>query len=1546
MAAEPGGIASKLGHWYEQEFAVQQLLGLLTDRNRWVQWEPHSADKGGADILVQQADGLLIHYQLKRQLGDDPKWTPASLYREGVLQACLDCVRSGPEHRFAFVSTIPATHLETIAAEAFGCPDLVALIKNRIGAKKDRLNAFGDLLRRWGMDPEDRKNQQEAVRLLAQTEWITLPHGRNASERLRGSIGYCLTGDADRTYDAMASLLKERLRQQIIAADLLNHLQMADIDPRHLDRDPTLPKAVADLNDSFCDRLRERSIAQRQIKRSVATEIVDRATKDAGTKVVVVGGRAGNGKSGVLLQVVEQLRQQGTPVLALSLDRQRPGSNPEAYGRALGLKAPPVPALRAVSGDRPSVLVIDQLDALRTGTAGAAEAWDACSAILRAAASNPAMCVIVACRTFDLKNDERLQEWHRRVRDAGGISDIEVGELADEDVRGVLKPLGVNVDELPPRMQSILRRPASLHAWWWDIDRDGGPIKIYTSHTQLLRDSIRNAQRRAAEAHSNVSVDDMERMLGALAERLQDSGQSLVGRSSFAGHQGAIDAGCSEGLLISEGQRIGLPHQSYMDFLIAHHAFVQAGNSAQEVADWVRAHQILEHRDRVRHMLLLLRDEEPVLANKACEVLLVDEAVRFHLKLLILAVWREASDISDDDVALLGRLLASDRMREHAWERVLFGSTEWFDALHARGLWESWLKDVSGDRGTRVMRAVLRMVELRPKEVDDLVAPILTSPAGREEVRRNLGWSRPRHDAPGIAAMRDAAIRSGEWGIRDMDIHDLSKHDPSRAAKLAYFGMRTMVREAMQGQAGNHRDFRFELREELLDRGAAKAIEGRGWVGWRRFSRLLRLCERARMAYEAARDDESVPNTEELRALVPSGGTLSTLSKLLSHAVRGVAAIDPEHFDELLSSSAAQTSEEVRGAICLALSGADPAVADAAMQWLADDPSRAQFVRDYQRDHHGVAADAIRHLTQHCSEHVLRALEKQLLSYVPDREKENHRLCRAYWTEWHYRSPIGHAKHLLLSAIDRDRRSSEVAEAISRLDEKFGREAKEQAAISSGVGGHIGSPIPEDRIARISDTHWLEIIAGRWDRPGRAKHRWRQRGPGLVAEASHENFASDFGRLAGSDPPRFARLARKIPPDAPLDYLQRLWMAFASKDAKIETCAPSDLEALIVRAVEDGDRECLRWACGAIENHHDTPWGERVWDLLGVAIQHPDPDPTDLEQQSWGDSRAHRLDTTALNCVRGEAAAALAMLVWDDRQAYEMALPLLTMLADDPHPAIRMAVARAALSVASIDEVEGAQLLSQAMSHPDDTVLAGHWPQRVVQKLRWRKPDEIRPILRRMSVSEIDEVAEKGAFWTTAEHFQQKALSEVYEACRSGRSAQRLGVARLVRGLVAPQDEPDGVDRDEVAAALIERFDDDDESIRTEAANTFREKGVLESSWGPQIAEAFVKSRAFVENVTDLIWTLKDFPGDISRYTATVLSTASRLATEFAADTHDIRTGRMTAVPELPGLLLKIYAKAQKNANTDIAIECLDCWDAMLANRVAAADEMLDGLPE
>lgn len=71
MAAEPGGIASKLGTIYERRYAVELLLRVIGGRLTRLRWEPASGDEGGADIEVEHVGGAIEHIQLKRQKGSD-----------------------------------------------------------------------------------------------------------------------------------------------------------------------------------------------------------------------------------------------------------------------------------------------------------------------------------------------------------------------------------------------------------------------------------------------------------------------------------------------------------------------------------------------------------------------------------------------------------------------------------------------------------------------------------------------------------------------------------------------------------------------------------------------------------------------------------------------------------------------------------------------------------------------------------------------------------------------------------------------------------------------------------------------------------------------------------------------------------------------------------------------------------------------------------------------------------------------------------------------------------------------------------------------------------------------------------------------------------------------------------------------------------------------------------------------------------------------------------------------------------------------------------
>src|SRR5436190_1240998 len=107
------------------------------------------------------------------------------------------------------------------------------------------------------------------------------------------------------------------------------------------------------MNDSYRSGVRNLLINGQAIARAEVTPIV--ASLVAG-KSVLVQGRAGEGKTCVLAQTIEQLESAGIPHLALRLDLLTAADvSAQLVGRNRGLPDSPVVTLGRFAGPNPSV---------------------------------------------------------------------------------------------------------------------------------------------------------------------------------------------------------------------------------------------------------------------------------------------------------------------------------------------------------------------------------------------------------------------------------------------------------------------------------------------------------------------------------------------------------------------------------------------------------------------------------------------------------------------------------------------------------------------------------------------------------------------------------------------------------------------------------------------------------------------------------------------------------------------------------------------------------------------------------------------------------------------------------------------------------------------------------------------------------------------------------------------------------------------------------------------------------------------------------------
>ncbi|MDQ7012446.1 MAG: hypothetical protein Q9O74_00955 [Planctomycetota bacterium] len=1528
VSAEPGGIAAKLGTMYERRFAAELLIDLVAGRLIRLRWEPASGDRDGADIEIERANGSTEHFQLRRQNGSAGKWTVADLDRGGVLRAAADIRSRGDSHHFRFVSADFVPHLKDICDQLCRSADPpIDFVQNRVHREKGRKRAFDELLSKWRLDPTSHSDIGIAIERLRGMQFITLDRGWFGEDKFLRLVQLALTGSPKRTADHLMALLDEYLGRDINSQALLEHLATDGIKPRDLARDPSLPSAVRQLRNDFCNRLSDLLIANQWIPRPELERIVELATSDSPPRVVFVHGGAGSGKSGLLFHLTKELQGHGINVLPLSLSANPPSGPMDEYGRGLGLDATPDAALRAVSGQSRAVLLLDQLDALRLTTSGSAATWDACTRLMRSALSDPDTILIVACRTFDLEHDPQIAGWKERLEHADSCRthSVPLDMLDANAIKPVLEQFSVDYDALPAPLRRLLLKPSALAAWY-RLARTGSIQKELTSHAQLLRELLKALRQEVTREHG-VSDGEVHSVLTRVREHMESTGHLTMPERRLGDIPTATNACCAVGLLTLTNNQLSFPHQSYLDHLVASAALDAAGSTAADIVAWVRSDQSLLMRDRLRQLLFLVREEDSAFAARTMEMLLLDPDVRFHLKQLVLGVLGHAHRICTEEVALVARLAEMDEWADHLRGAVLWRSVSWFDALNEAGVWQNLLASTDPEHRTAWHRTALSVIEHRPAETDHLLQPVFGSANATDLLGQILPHD-PSLDSPRLAAVREQEVAAGRWAFPDIYLDRVAEKHPDRAIRLVAASIRGVIRKGLKSFDTNER---IEgIREQSFEKQVLDAARTSGMTAYDAFSHLLRVIERLTTVAKSETN-----GTLDYRQSSTLSDIIKVLSTLTAHCVAGLGEHQSGEFQRILTSRTLDNSPTLTAAVAEGLAMAPAAVADAALMWLLDRPERLQ-VEDESRPYPKLLSlDIISQHAEYCSSQTLSKLEASLLAHSPRSELELYKWLRKQYPEELARgNPVGKQQHALLAAIPEATRSSAVQERLNSLEARF----EKLQAIDSGhrsTGGWVRSPIPDDKLGHVSDRQWVTITQGRWN-----SSRWRQLDTDTVAESSTRQFASAFGQQAKVDPARFVQLMLRLPTSTPTEYLEELVHAFRDQATDISPCRQQDLDAVLALVIDNGDATVLRSACGMLQSHPTLDWGDEAWDLIISCAHHEDPLPEPaLTDHVDDDSVLGGLETASLNCVRGNAALALAALSWKNSPRTRRALPMIEALATDPHPAVRVAAARAAFSVYTVDKDEGLRLFRCTCAHDDERILAASGVNQLLRYARWDFPGTLEDVFRRIARSSIPKVSKQGASWVAAEfHQRDGACRDTYLHCLAGDEHQRLGVASTLCELVLDE----LVNSVTVSEKLRIVFDDPSEAVRSAACDVFRNDDVLSSPVGPALATAYVASASFLEHPERLIISLANDGVDLAPYREIVLGIADRFAVELAAETRSIQNRLGRAGADVAKLLLRLYDSARKHSLPELAEHCLDRWDTLLRQRVGAAESHLE----
>ena len=1209
-------------------------------------------------------------------------------------------------------------------------------------------------------------------------------------------------------------------------------------------------------------------------------------------------GAAGSGKSCVLVQLMQHLEEQDVPHLVIRLDTLESGDqHAQAIGTRLGLPDSPTITLGGFAGSRPSVLVVDQLDAISVVSARNQAAWGAFNELLDETRTYPNMRILFACRSFDFDRDPRLRGL---AEDSKQVERISVGPLDEQVIRSEIATAGLDPTSLNQTQLDILSTPLHLHLL---LESANSQDIEFTSAGDLYDAFWKHKAAAVSQRlHGNLSV--WSDAVGHLSDELSRR-ESLVTPSLVLDEYGeALDVLASEGVVYVQNDNVGFFHESFFDYAFAR-AFVR---SNRDLVQWLlNDEQHLFRRSQVRQVLEFLRGRKADRGTylTALRGLLSHPEIRFHIKKLVLDRLGVLSDPTSDEWRVVEGL--AEELGDHAWA-VARNSVLWFDTLHAMGRWEEWLK--SDDEQVNRALWLLRMpavLDARSSEVATLVRGFRgTSADWHDRLRWLIEGRLVGRTSPD---MQDFVIELiGEGTLDDAR--------PRFAVNDDWWSM-------WYGLGTTQPEFAIRVLGAWFDRQLARAAAvdrvdpfefGLGLVADSQSSGdLIRECAEAaplefvnELFPRFARFDLSAP---KVWIAAPSrwGGPDDQLRDALLDAMCTVARDDPAALDSVVAAEPLGESNWMSALLLRAWSANSERYAERIVRFLLDLPDQRLDI-GYSSAAGGtdmlaaISRTAIAAASSRCSDESFADLESAILAFTPD------------W-EWQARF-VGLTALAVLRALDENRLSESTHRRIEELERRHPdapeRGTPRPPSPEDFAAQWVGPPIPPTDQQRMTDAQWLAAMA-RY----RNEREDTTRGGRIIGGANE--LSRGLEELVREDPSRFARLAAQMDGSLHRAYFEAILRGLTGRSSGLERPGTCEQVCFALRRITEvgvaGIEGTLADAIGALADE-DIP-EDIVRMLCEIAETAADPHEDGWPNRENSDRELAPIEQ-AINSARGRAAQSLATLLFADRDRWSALKPTVEKLIVDPVLAVRSVAVECLLAVLDTDREEALSSFRR-LTEGADPILGSDLIGRFIDYALFRDYAAVLPTLAKMLLSSDPAAVKSGAIRITlAGLWVDEAAGDADRVLSLGDEA-RVGAATVYARNIA--DPTIGAVCEE---HLKDLFLDESEAVRRAAARCWNALEPDELAKRGSLLRAYVQSIGPDADVTVLTHALERSHEPLP---TEVCDLAERAVVAYGQKAGDVRLRESAAAYDLAPLVMRLH---EETDDSDLRRRVLDVIDDML----------------
>jgi len=1526
-----GGAADKFGNRYEGKWTVLSLCGVLRGTSETIRLEPPGPEGEGVEFYLEKGSKREYH-QVKRQRSRTGGWTIAALQAAGVMEKCALKLRE-PDASFHFVSTQQSAELAELSQCARDAKD-VSEYESLFLTSEDKRVWFSDIVGLWC---DERGPLAGAVRVKPAAfssgeahEKSRIHHGKrllvfeylkrvyihtygeaDLTCHIEESLGTLIRGNRSSARCVLAGFCLEKVHHALDADALWERLRKGGFGKQPLAGDACLGQAISDHNARcFGDW---KWAGDEPFERPELNDITG-AVAEGSAGAILLESAPGAGKTGILQQVVTHCQETDVPCLYLSVAAAVAASGPDALGEWMGLPASPVKSLVGFAGERHSVFIVDQLDAVSALSGQHPEFLDCVSQMVERALGTRTVTVLVACRSYDLANDHRLK---RVLGDESKRKHVLLSAIPRETVSDFLVRIGIDVNLMTQEQWDYYSVPLHLQLLHIATDAEAGGHRLPCRPRDLLgvywQHMLKGTDRRVAPRESRVG-----QVVDTILER-QAVLQSLwvPSASVYDDHYSTVEGMLSEGILHKNLHQIAFCHQEIADYALGRR-FVAKGNGLSLfLHDATEQH--LSYRRMVTQVLREERRSAPTGYTRNLQDLLLDDGVRYHLKRTAIDFVANAPDpMASEWRALQAAMAADDNALARDIRVAIWGSPAWLVFLKETGHLQEYLG--SGDEYMRQL--TVRSLRQHAHSFPDMVVELLEPYLERSEEWNSLLWRNLRFPQASGAGrcVFDLFLRLVDLGLGDdsggeefwQSLWQLSKGHPDWAAQAIGHYLSKVGQRLPDSLTDAWRFLEEDSKSErILMRTAAGAPkEFLDHV----LPFFLTVIRRSSLPIQ----DEGLSSSSVWSWRMYRSEPLSCEDAImmgLEKALSILAADKPQLFPKFRQQLEDTHSEAANFLLVRAYTKGAESFANEALDYLCDKPARlgcgwtSASGGDFE---FWAARELISAIGPRCDGRKLPKLRRVLLSFDT-----------AFARTAAGRKQREYAQFVLVSALPPGRLDGPTRARLEELRRRFDREQPEPPRGMAVSWGMIGSPIGSESAAKMNDEQWLAAIA-------RYQRGHDECAPEDRLKGGAHALARTLEEETKKDPKKFCALALQIPPASNPTYFESVLLALKESDVNKE-----DAFAVVRYCHDLPGRPCGRYIGHPIGKFADDEIPE---DILGILAWYADNDP-DPQDELWRESPERetvyyggKMVDAAINSVRGTIAGTIRELIWNRPDRFRFFGPQIERLATDHIVAVRAEAATILLAALGHDRDRAVSLFVSLCKTDEDRLLNTYYVEEFIMYALSSHYQSLRPILARMIRSSFAEVREAGARLNAIAHFGNPEAVGPLEHCLSAEDASlRMGCAR-----VAAANITDAGCRDFCLRVLPALFRDLEPDVRNAAATFLQNlEGEFSQEFAP-LLEAFLDSPAFPDNADVLVRALEQ---STSRLPDLTFQVCKRLIDLAGGGESDDQSSRDSAT--LAQLLFRIYRQTDSEP---IQTQCLELMDNMLRAGIWGVTEQLSEL--